>query len=411
MKVLFVYFVIIIIGYIRVTHKIDELALFAFIFFLPFKNMLLPNEVLLGRIGPDNLATFILIIIIILSGWKKYPPSEVTEYYRFLFWWMIIFMYIIPYYINIKGEILGISLEYIQTYQVIRDISFIIALAYTFNQLADPKKYNVIFNALMGGYFLAGLSTFAPDFIGHLGLNSTNYFSVVERSSGLLFLNPNAAGGYFAFCLGITLAIIKYYQNVKKINYLLIIVCIVLFGGVLGTGSRTGLICSMLVVAFFLADIRILEIHLNKYILIIFILVGMYCMYLLFGQITQNRMIEAAETQGGSLQSRFTHWQIYISELKEHPNYILMGNRTPINYAYNVHNHYLYLLYHAGILSFILYILFYIKLFNKHSSLKPKSKRGPVSYAIVAILIGGITGVQLPNPIAFVALSMLAINI
>jgi hypothetical protein len=371
----------------------------------------LPNEALLGRIGPDNLATLILIIIIILNGWKKYHPSEVTEYYKFLFWWMIIFMYIIPYYINIKDEILGISLEHIQTYQVVRDISFIIALAYTFNQLADPKKYNVIFSALMGGYFLAGLSTFAPDIIGHLGLNGSNIFSIYERSSGLLFLNPNGAGGYFAFCLGITLAIIKYYQNVKKINYLLIIVCIVLFGGVLGTGSRTGLICSMLVVAFFLADIRILEIHFNKYILIIFILFGMYYMYLLYGQLSQNRMIEAVETQGGSLQSRFTHWQVYLSELKEHPNYILLGNRTPINYEYNVHNHYLYLLYSAGILSFILYILFYIKLLKKHSSLKPKSKRGPVSYAIVGILVAGITGVQLPNPIAFIALGILAINI
>lgn len=364
------FFVFFLFGIVIIRKVNIELFTFLFVLLLPMRGLSPEQSGILGRLSPDNFATGFLLVSLILSrGRNSVSFKQLDSSKKLGFFLMLVFLLGVHYFIKIKDILIvgetayGMPPEGIKLYQLLRDLVIVYTFFLLSKRLYNQRILRAVNLAVVYGSIILSVTIIFPGLVQSYGL--IGGFSVSERQSGILNVNPNVAGSYCSIIIGYVLALFnnkefhKGYDKGFPNRPVLIVTGVFLFVAILYTGSRQALVAVLLVTMYYLlTNIKTLHKNFNifYFLLLLFIF---YLFYRSQGQMMQTRITESIETGGGTLQSRVEHWSVYINDLANNPEYLISGNTKPLplNYRYNSHNLYIFLLWNTGI--FILGLLVY----------------------------------------------------
>jgi hypothetical protein len=329
----------------------------------------------------------ILILGLIIKTKNYYPDVLFKRYVNVTLLYLIVsFAFDIMYYY--KGHILfddggsySIIIKRCFKYIIIVLVFIKVSKYFTikrFHQSID--KAIIIFSCL---YSIANI-IYIP--LLNIGIDLAYTDDGDNRTVGIYVPgDSNTISAVLVMCLGYIIAKVERYGMEKK--YYVISAIIIL--GLIETGSRGGFLGLLGVGAWYLFKNRS---RINNLFQIVTIFILFATIFLNFGDKLLDRFqddnVSYADydydpTKYGGANIRFYKWINYMEDIIDNPDYLIVGNTRPKpgHFTYNVHNVFILILYHGGLLFFILYSLSIAKIF-----LLRKSKN-PGSYSLIYLLI------------------------
>jgi hypothetical protein len=345
----------------------------------------------LSRIDPGNMAVFgFFISYFIFKYAAKASFKRLDSQKKLVSKFFIIFMLLVPYFIHLKdyylvgSTALGGTAEPIYLFQVVRDTLLCTCLILLFKICYDTIVLRAVNLAIIYSSIAIGLSIMFPDSLGMMGCH------VGSRYSGLLNINPNAAGGYCAIVLAYCLSKMEDLSNNGPPIKLYLLCSCLMFLAIMNTGSRTALLSVALVVILYV--IRNMYGKKMRMILCILVIIVGFCLgYQKFGDLMQTRLLRGEVVI--MAEQRAIHRYVYLQDLYKNPHYLLFGNTKELSFAYDrdVHNYYLYLLYKTGLPVLMFFLLYNYKLYKNLYAYKRNKESFRSLYILIAFWVMSLT--------------------
>lgn len=288
----------------------------------------------------------LLIIIFFISFLINFfiLPSSVTDQSILRFFSLTIIFLVFPYVYNLE-----ISLRVIY-------ISFGIILL---SQIAYAWNVSFLVNIFDELYPYTGDRLgYTTDF---LISDSGTLQNVANKRYGGLYHNPNITMTYVTVLFAIFLI-----ETRKKLLINKIPILILFFASVLLSGSRTSFIVFILLLLYDVFFYRKSKLSFKVLILFFLIVLGttLYIQISDFG----FRAFEVTAGTGNSLGAKFEYFGTYFLQLQS-PIHFLIGHFSQADLyrlygVYHMDSEWGMMLYNFGIIGFILYVAFYIKLIS-----------------------------------------------
>ena len=202
-----------------------------------------------------------------------------------------------------------------------------------------------------------------------IGIDMAYTSDGASRTAGIFVGgDANTISAVLGMCFGYIMAQIE--KKRMRWNYYIALVFIIL--GIIQTGSRGGLlgIVGIFGLFFFRNKSSLRSIGLFSVIfLIVSSIIYFYGDNLIarFGSNNEySANLDYDPNKYGGANIRFYKWGMYLDELKNNPDFLVIGNTRPKSnwIRFNVHNVFLVMLYYGGVIFFILYSIAILKIFR-----------------------------------------------
>ncbi len=340
-----------------------------FVYQLPIAPLISTDYKLFGLVGPHEIIFgFSLFVLIQLAhGYKVKLNAFQKIAIQFTY-----FLFFISTYIITKDIISGLELDksrgamYIFK-NTVRFFLYYYSLVLLIKIIYQKGIYSFIIPGIKMSLITLVLSMIFAKYLILIGAGAIekNADDIVA-GKGTRFLglygaggDENSAGIFLAAIFGFFLSLYEKSGNIKE--------HILYFGfavlGVLLTGSRTAFIALSLIILIFLITNKSGKAKFG-------ILVTFIIFYFVFAE-QLNLVIErffddsAVRAVDPNDKGRFGKWILYIEWILDNPETLIYGNQENIDYNRAPHNYLVFLLYHTGIVPFIIFLSLFYKVLKK----------------------------------------------
>jgi len=367
--------------YAQVLFSIDKKYIIAlFVFHLPLLPYIPSDFKLFSVLGPHEIIYGYSFFY--LNNLSKTTKVKLNEFQKLSIKFVYLFFFI-KVYIIVKDNILGLDAsnagnvlnivkKFFRYFLYFSSLVLLIKFIYLkdiYKYVFDGMKYSVVV------LVLSMVFTVPLILMGANIKDKEMYFIAValrERYMGFYGSggDQNSAGIFLTSFFGFLLAL---YEKTGKIkNYIIFMGFAVL--GILLTGSRTSFMALAIIILLFLITNKSGK---DKFL----ILIACVIFYFLFAKqldLVIQRFLDpsAANAIDPNDTGRVGKWILYTNWIIEHPETLLIGNLTNIPFRLAPHNYFIYIIYHIGIIPFLIFIKLFIKLLKKikfkmgHNSIK-----------------------------------------
>lgn len=357
--------------YVFILFSVDKKYVISlFVYHVPLLPIISTEHKLFSVLGPEEIiyGTSFLVLLYIK---KKYLKKNILNKYQTLSISFIYFLFFISFYIMIKDISLGLEpdktkgafyifknfIRYFLYYVSLILLVKIIYLKGLYEYITVGFKYSVVTITLsmiftrellnMG----AGIAQKADHMAKLLSGEYQRYLGFYGAGG-----DENSVGIFLVAAFAFFLAMFERTGNLKK--YIVFMGFAVL--GSFLTGSRTAFLALAIVLLIFLITNK------SGYVKFIFLIIGIIFYFVFTKQIELviQRFLDpsAIKAIDPNEEGRVGKWIIYFNWIMNHLETLLFGNLQNITYNRAPHNYFIYIIYHTGIIIFIVFMKLFYKL-------------------------------------------------
>lgn len=367
----------------------DDLIIFLFIVLFPMKSVTISLETSFGYISPDNIIALIAVAYLPWKNkrtWRHKLDGQKKNAVVFF----LLFNLFIVYYVVLKNQFVLRTSEVPTIKAIINEVVFLIIFLLILKKLNKESVYAAVEKGIILSSILIGISIIFANELTSVGLNPDigQYDSIkkiLNRPSGFLFNDANVAG---MFCVIYFFFILAKILFNRKRNAAYITALIILFLGVINTGSRTSFIALLCSLGLLLISFQ-KHIKTARLFLILLGLIGfLVFFYFKFGDPMSERFIRLRQQGRFSIASlpRIGYWKTYLNEVVKNPEYLVLGNLDPPPINRTPHNYYIMMLYYGGVWIVLAYFTI-IRKIMKFKNPSSSTSAFPISYTLIACSI------------------------
>lgn len=382
---------IILLFYIFYPHSKWEAAVILFVAFIPQGALLGEGQQFLGVI--DHRSVVSLIVIYTAYNHKTLKSLKQDKYKLLALTMCIFIVTFLPRYIEIKDYILFGGFDILTlAKRTTRDLILAFVVYLILKRMYDYRTLKGLELGFLAGISLALISMIFYDFFLRLGFSmhiGFQYDTQVGqfRLTGFLGKDPNEASRFFNLVLAYILARLER----KKIRTFDIVMVGLIMVGLFIFASKTGIFIASILILLYIYRASQKNIKKAFYQSIIVISMGLI-MFNYFGNLFETRVEEQVTGEQDTYYSRQSYWVLYLNDLKENPEYLLLGNLGAPTYHRDVHNTYIWYLFYTGLINFSIIIFIFLKIFFLRKRYQSNFLYYNPVYPLVALMISWITG-------------------
>ncbi len=383
--------IIILLLYVVYPSSKWEASVFVFTAFSIQVAILGETEQFLGFIDHRSVVT-VMVIIDAFRSKKHIIKSKYLDIYKNIALFLGVFILIVLLrYINIKSSFISGQFELLILFKrIIRDAISFYAIYLIFKRMYDKRTLKGLENGLLLGMIIAIGSIFFTDFFKNVGFEMHQgviHEGIETRSSGFLGLNANNAGALYNIVYGYILA--KSEKRAKMSpKYLIFIVLICT--GLLMVASKTGLIVFLVLTLLYMY--RTMTSSKTFFIKSILIITISLTLYNLFGDLLRERVRMQITGEFDSLAGRQSYWLMYLKDIYQNPEYLIIGNLGKPTYHRSVHSTYLGYLFYGGIIPISIILFKFWEIYKHRLQFQLNYLYYIPLYSLLALIISWTTG-------------------
>lgn len=384
---------IIILFFILYPYTKWEAAVILFVAFIIQYSLLGENEQLFGFI--DHRSVVSIILIFSAYNYKTIKISKQNFDYpkRISVFLTLFFMIFIVRYIDIKEGLLHNNLDIgLQLKRLTRDLIFVFAVILIIKRLYDLRTLKGLEKGLLLGLGIALFSMIFYKFFLKSGFSLHTGYHTDEseqylRLTGFLGMNANQAGALFNIVYGYVLGKMEKSKKTTFSYYLLISFIII---GIFIVASRTGLIVLLLltILYIFRTSTKMNQSFLNS---IVVITLGL-AFFHFFGDYMETRVNQQISGEFDTFSARQGYWILYLNDIINNPEYLIIGNLGDPTYHRSVHNTYLEYLFYGGVITLLIVMYKFWQIYKSRVQYKLYYLSYTPIYILLALMISWITG-------------------
>lgn len=372
-----------------------EKAVILFTSLVLYRGILTPDDEILGFIDHRFFVSFFLIFVALFHSKEstvsyKYWDSEK----KFAFILGVVFIVFYDQYVVFKDSIIAGKPDiFILFKRLLREAIFMFAVYHIIGRMHNTRIFASIYKGIYFGTFLAVLSMYSWEFFLNMGFKMNTGFGEENlRLTGLLSWHQNSTAGLLNIIFGYILGINERNRKIKSTDIILIIIILL---GLLAVASKMGIVAFALIFLYYLYRTRR---NFKKFFTQALLFSGVFIIvYLFAGDLMTSRIQAQMSGEFDTLASRMSHWRVYLTAILNNPELLLIGNLDSLDYKYAAHNTFIQILYNAGIFMFIWTIIVFYKTYYVNKLYVYKPYHFYIGYALLANIIGMITGAALMN--------------
>ncbi len=275
--------------------------------------------------------------------------------------------------------------------RLLRDSIYVFAVFIIIKRLYDKRTLRGVENGILLGLVLALVSMLFYDFFDSMGFSLHMGDSVdkeiVNRQTGFLGENPNSASLIFNTVIGYVFARNEKKMGFSKIHLTLLIVSVI---GVLIVASRAGLVAlSLITFLYIYRSTSNIKAIISKSIVVLMVgFIGFH----FFGDYMLHRVDQYQTGEDNTLETRQEYWLLYLNDIVENPEYLIIGNLGNPTYGRDVHNKYIQYLFYAGLIVFSIIMYNFWKIYKYRNKYSQNEGYYTPIYMLFALLVSWITG-------------------
>jgi hypothetical protein len=305
----------------------------------------------------------------------------------------VLIIILLDRYIDIKAGLLFGGLDYLsQMKRILRDSIYVYALYQVIKRMYDTRTIIGLENGLLLGMVLALTSMVFYDYFLNLGFSLHKGIGGVGdgqllRLSGFLGLNANAAASLFTVVYGFLLAKTEHLNKLSSKYIILFTLCLI---AMFIVASRTGLITvACLTIIYFYRTSKSYKKMIGRSLAIVILMI---IIFIYFGDYLAYRMQQQITGEFDTLTPRTHYWQLYLTDIANNPEYLVLGNLGKPTYHRSVHSTYIHILFYTGIFYFTFIVSFLWKIYKRRNIYVKNNFYYTPLFSLLAILVSWITG-------------------
>jgi len=373
-----------------------EASVFLFVAFIMQGRILGADDQFMGFIDHRSVVSALLIY----SSFKyksrilTISKNNMDLYKKLSLYIVVLLILILNKYIQIKNELLTGDIDiWLISKRFLRDFIVIYAAYQIVRKMYNKSTYRGIEDGILLGMIISITSMLFYGFFEGLGFSiHTGVDESYNRLTGFMGENANAAAGIFSVVYGYILARVE--QTGKFTKKYIFIISLVLIG-ILTVASRTGLVIIVLLTLIYVFRTSTSVRKSVASSLVVIVLAAIY--FIFFGDLMAERVQSQISGEFDTLSSRESYWVMYLNDLYNNPNWMIIGNLGEPTYHRSVHNTYIHYLFSTGLIPFIIILNIFWRFYKYRNRYRLNEFYFTPIYSLFALMIAWITGAGYVN--------------